>query len=1207
MIDAAALLADLKRRVRLLEDDLRERAEVSDDAWAQELRAEYNRAFARDRTALSWSEWRDGEVTLASVAWIVACVFVRFAEDNGLLAGARDDRGIEGPWLSGPGVARDRAVENQTAFHNAVPTSNSRDWFHVAFGVLADLPAGKALLDRRHNPVWSAPISGAAADDLLAFWRQADLSGQVVHDFTDATLDTRFLGDLYQDLSEYAKKTYALLQTPVFVEEFILDRTLNPAIDEFGLEGLKLIDPTCGSGHFLLGAFARLDDAWQAHAPGLDARARVQKALDSIHGVDLNPFAVAIARFRLTVAALRASGEPTLTDAPAFGFHLAVGDSLLRSEASTQKLSMGDDEEEFTYSVEDVKEYAGILDRGQYHVVVGNPPYITVKDKALNQRYRELFKTCSGKYALSVPFMELFFELAKRSDAAGSGAGYVGKITSNSFMKREFGKKVIEQFLSGADPFSPVDLSGVVDTSGAYIPGHGTPTVILFGRRRRPALDVVRAALGVRGEPGQPADPAHGKVWSEITGHIDEPGYNGTYVTISDLSRETLSRFPWSLSGGGASDLKAMLDASGVTQLKNRLGMPTGFASFPGNDEPFVLDHQWFERHTDSAHVGKVFVTGDVVRDWSVSPSEVSIAPYDASFKPLPFDVQSAWGRHLWAFRAVLDATTGFGGETSKEAGADWWVWYRWIPAKYRIPLSITFAFVATHNHFVLDRGGKVFKQSAPVIKLPADATEDDHYDLLGILNSSTACFWLKQVSHDKGNGGYGGGIADQEWERFFEFTATKLGPFPLPSSYPREHAEALDRLANELATVQPTATIARTGDAERLRDALESARKRHAAIRGQMVWAQEELDWLTYSIYGLTNRPLVGEANGSIELGSRAFEVALARRVQSGEITSDWFDRHGSQPVTDVPASWPGAYRELVERRLSEIASNPWIRLLEQPEYKRRWAGPSWEHQLPGALRDALLDRLESRDLWVDANGRPATRSVGDLAQELRRDARARELAELLVGSSDVDYIALVAELILGESVPHVAVQRYKPKGLQNFRVWQHVWELQRAEDRGEKVSIPVPPKYTQADFQKPTYWKARGKLDVPKERFISYPGAVLPNDDSAVFGWAGWDHAERGQALLGLASAMSAEGASSDALMPLFAGLVELEPWLRQWHADVDPAFGTSPADAITGVFEGLLAQYGVSRDEVNAWAPIPSVTRRGRRPATTEKANA
>ena len=51
-------------------------------------------------------------------------------------------------------------------------------------------------------------------------------------------------------------------------------------------------------------------------------------------------------------------------------------------------------------------------------------------------------------------------------------------ITANSFMKREFGKKLIEKFLPSRD------LTHVVDTSGAYVPGHGTPTVILFGRHQ---------------------------------------------------------------------------------------------------------------------------------------------------------------------------------------------------------------------------------------------------------------------------------------------------------------------------------------------------------------------------------------------------------------------------------------------------------------------------------------------------------------------------------------------------------------------------------------------------------------------------------------------------------------------------------------------------------------------------------------------------
>ena len=64
-------------------------------------------------------------------------------------------------------------------------------------------------------------------------------------------------------------------------------------------------------------------------------------------------------------------------------------------------------------------------------------------------------------------------------------------------MKREFGKKLIEEYFA-----YQVDLTHVIDTSGAYIPGHGTPTVILFGRTRFPRRgSTIRAVLGVRGEP----------------------------------------------------------------------------------------------------------------------------------------------------------------------------------------------------------------------------------------------------------------------------------------------------------------------------------------------------------------------------------------------------------------------------------------------------------------------------------------------------------------------------------------------------------------------------------------------------------------------------------------------------------------------------------------------------------------------------------
>ncbi|MBM4721536.1 hypothetical protein GS449_26845 [Rhodococcus hoagii] len=96
--------------------------------------------------------------------------------------------------------------------------------------------------------------------------------------------------------------------------------------------------------------------------------------------------------------------------------------------------------------------------------------------------------------------------------------------------------------------------------------------------------------------------------------------------------------------------------------------------------------------------------------------------------------------------------------------------------------------------------------------------------------------------------------------------------------------------------------------------------------------------------------------------MGERAFEIALARKIAAGEAETSWFERHGSTPITEIPAHWPTEYRELVEKRLQVIESNPFIRLLERPEYKRRWAGDSWDVKLQRALKDWLLDRLEDR-----------------------------------------------------------------------------------------------------------------------------------------------------------------------------------------------------------------------------------------------------
>ncbi|MBW0090228.1 SAM-dependent methyltransferase, partial [Pseudonocardia sp. KRD-184] len=292
----------------------------------------------------------------------------------------------------------------------------------------------------------------------------------------------------------------------------------------------------------------------------------------------------------------------------------------------------------------------------------------------------------------------------------------------------------------------------------------------------------------------------------------------------------------------------------------------------------------------------------------------------------------------------------------------------------------------------------------------------------------------------------------------------------------------------------------------------------------------------------------------------------------------------------------WPAEYAALVQRRLDLIDSDPNIRLLEKPEFKRRWAVTPWSVQLTKALEAAILDRLERAELWRDEQG-PRTRSVAELADLLRTDAVLRELAAVLTGSAEPDLTGVLGSLTGDEAVPYLAAHRYKPSGLEKYRTWQEVWELQRREDAGEKVDIAVPAKYGKPDFRKDVYWKARGKLDVPKERFVLYPDLRREADGTPVLGWAGWDHRNQALALGRELPVQESLGADDVALTPLVAGLVELEPWLHQWHAEEDPVFGASPAAVITQVIDQYLLRMGMTRDDVTAWTP-PAPTR-GRRP--------
>ncbi|MQS17254.1 N-6 DNA methylase [Streptomyces kaniharaensis] len=382
----------------------------------------------------------------AAVSWAHAAALVKHAAAHGLVAALR--QGSAGP-----------------------------DHTRRVLGALASShPALEPLADPQVVPLWESPISPAGWELVARLWNAAPI-GDDGH-----RIDGYRLGDAYQALSADARKSRALCQTPPWVAELLLDLSLEPALDDVGADHVRMIDPACGTGHILLSALHRV----RAYRPrgrapyaGATVERSLERALQAVHGVDLDPYAAALTRYRLLATTAGILGGPIAAVPAGWPVQVAAADALLDTDEP-------------------------LLQPGRYHAVVGNPPYITVRDPQVREQIRRAYpQVCSGKYSLALPFTVLMTNLARP-------AGTIAQLTANSFMKREFGKKYIEQYLSR------LDLTWVIDTSGAYIPGHGTPTLIMVHRARPPQGDTVIAIRGNRGEPGVPEDPSQGLVWRAI-------------------------------------------------------------------------------------------------------------------------------------------------------------------------------------------------------------------------------------------------------------------------------------------------------------------------------------------------------------------------------------------------------------------------------------------------------------------------------------------------------------------------------------------------------------------------------------------------------------------------------------------------------------------------------------------------------------------
>ncbi len=231
------------------------------------------------------------------------------------------------------------------------------------------------------------------------------------------------------------RKEHGIYYTPKFVTSYIVRETVGRFLEERSYNeilNMKILDPACGSGSFLIRAYDELLNyhAYQRSKPvsALDQWERLPILTNNIFGVDLDIQAIEIARLNLLLRSLaKRETLPSLAD------NIQQGNSLISGNEEELKGYFGDnwrDKKPFNWE----QEFKDIMSQGGFDVVISNPPYVGFHGFKEDKGYfRNVYEACQGRFDIYLPFIERGMKLLKEG-------GLLGFICPTNFTKRQYGQ-----------------------------------------------------------------------------------------------------------------------------------------------------------------------------------------------------------------------------------------------------------------------------------------------------------------------------------------------------------------------------------------------------------------------------------------------------------------------------------------------------------------------------------------------------------------------------------------------------------------------------------------------------------------------------------------------------------------------------------------------------------------------------------------------
>ncbi len=812
------------------------------DTYATSTRAKRGAAEVDDAFLIELDSWRmelaknlfrnNPSLTQPELNWAVQqtidrIVFLRICEDRGI-----ENYGRLRTAASGPG-----AYPSLLALFRQADDKYNSGLFHFSSEAHRDPPDGltptlmvddrllKKLVTRLYYP--DSPYEFSVLPP--------DILGQVYERFLGKTICVDGGRIEIQDRPEVAKAG-GVYYTPTHVVDYIVRQTLGPLLHESGIsqirgdgaKSLRVIDPACGSGSFLLGAYQVLLDWYldrylaDRSKWGRGTRAVIREdgrggwrlttaerkavLLRHIYGVDLDAQAVEVTRLSLLLKVLEGETEETLQSQLAM-FHdralpdldknIKCGNSLVSpdiyDDAAGRSIGEADSGQfnAFDWSAE----FEDILARGGFDAVVGNPPWLMAGYyvKPSLPYFQSHYQSATGKFDLYY----LFLERALRVLAP---TGRVGMIVPNKFFHTRAATSLRGALCAGRR------LEAIADFGEEQVFSRATnySCILSFGRAPSDQISISRVTASL-----------------------------ATTETFT-VPADSLTASPWALAGDRDSAVFSRMRASSAPLKDMTSHFGNGVQT--GSDAVYVISGSRARTLNLEPDAIRPFFQGRDIRRYAAGASRAQIIfPYKEvgdRYEVVSEDELARWPMttaYLQGNRASLEKRIWFGRNASEMSGAWFGLMYVDRPAAFASQHLLVPA-LAKAPRFSLDSGSLFATGTAGVTSVVPKPHTSIRF-LLAVLNSTAMAFYATRHS-PVFRGGY------------HKFSRRYLEDLPIPRLDDRDESQAATRMRLEELV---DSRLAVAGD-----QAVEAVPHQRAALAREASRLDSQIDELVYGLYGL-------------------------------------------------------------------------------------------------------------------------------------------------------------------------------------------------------------------------------------------------------------------------------------------------------------------------------------------------------------------